>query len=143
MERSMAMTRTTRHKPLFFILLFCLGAVGYYSLEIAFRGFSHWSMALCGGLCLCLVYLANQKMARLPFVLRPLAGAVIITAVELVAGCIVNLWLGWRVWDYSRLPLNLWGQISLLFSLLWFLLCIPLCLACTHYDRRRAHKMGM
>ena len=33
--------------------------------------------------------------------------------------------LGWNVWDYSSMPLNLYGQICLPFSGLWFLLCIP------------------
>ena len=36
-----------------------------------------------------------------------------------------NLVMGWNVWDYSSMPLNLYGQICLPFSGLWFLLCIP------------------
>lgn len=118
----------------FFLGLFAVGAVGYYSLELAFRGFSHWSMALCGGICVCLIYLANRRMAHRPLLLRALVGALIITAVELVAGCILNLYLHWGIWDYSHLPLNLWGQITPVFSGLWFLLCIPVCLGCSLTD---------
>ena len=57
-------------------------------------------------------------------------GACIVTAAELVTGCIVNLRMGLGVWDYSGVPLSLWGQICLPYSALWFLLCLavfPLC----------------
>ena len=47
-------------------------------------------------------------------------GSTIITVLEFITGCIVNLWLGWNVWDYSNLPLNLLGQICLPFSTLWY-----------------------
>lgn len=58
----------------------------------------------------------------LPFWAKCLAGAVIITAVELVFGIAFNLILKEHVWDYSNVPLNFLGQICLPFSLLWFLL---------------------
>ena len=48
-------------------------------------------------------------------------GSFVVTGIEFVSGCIVNLWLGWNVWDYSNMPLNLLGQICLPFSLLWVL----------------------
>lgn len=51
-----------------------------------------------------------------------LIGCVIITALEFAAGCIVNLWLGLDVWDYSQKPLNLLGQISLGSSAAWYFL---------------------
>lgn len=108
-------------------VLFFTGAAGYYALEIAFRGHSHWSMAICGGLCICLIYLANHRFSRLPLPLRAAIGAAIITAVEFIAGCILNLWLGWNVWSYESLPYNLLGQIAPTFSALWFLLCLPIC----------------
>lgn len=119
-----------------FLVLFPVGAVGYYSLEIAFRGFSHWSMALCGGLCVCLIFLANRRLSRRPLIVRAFMGALIITAVEFVAGCILNLWLGWSIWNYSHLPLNLLGQITPVFSAIWFLLCLPVCFLCTVADNR-------
>lgn len=49
-------------------------------------------------------------------------GAIIITALEFIVGVIVNLILKWNIWDYSMLPFNILGQISLPFSLIWFLL---------------------
>lgn len=50
------------------------------------------------------------------------AGAIIITLLELIVGTIVNIILGWNVWDYSNLPGNLWGQICPQFTVLWFFL---------------------
>jgi uncharacterized membrane protein len=49
-------------------------------------------------------------------------GACIITILEFITGCIVNLYFKWNVWDYSHLPLNLLGQICLPFSIIWFFL---------------------
>ena len=112
----------------FFLLL--AGGVLYYGLEVLWRGHSHISMAFCGALCLYLLYHMNTSLRRIPFLLRALIGACIITAVEFVAGCVVNLWLGWNVWDYSHLPLQLLGQICFPYFILWFLLCIPICLLC-------------
>ena len=43
----------------------------------------------------------------------------IATIGEFVTGCIVNLWLGWNVWDYSNMPYNLLGQICPQFIALW------------------------
>ena len=103
--------------------IYALGAFGYAGLELLFRGRTHWSMMLTGGLCLLLLYLIA---VRSPWT-KPqqwIAGAAIITTLEFLVGIVVNLHFGWAVWDYSTLPLNLFGQICPLFSLLWFSLCI-------------------
>lgn len=135
---------TKAFSPLLLLFLFPVGAIGYYSLELAFRGRSHWSMAICGGLCICLIYAANRKASSLPLLIRALIGSAIITAVEFVAGCILNLWLGWGIWSYAALPFNLLGQIAPAFSALWFLLCIPVCLcfslAQKHFPRLVAKR---
>ena len=41
---------------------------------------------------------------------------------ELGAGLILNVWLKLDIWDYSRLPGNLWGQVCLKYALLWVVL---------------------
>ena len=48
-----------------------------------------------------------------------------VTALEFVTGCIVNIRLGWDVWDYSSVPMNLLGQICPKFSLMWLALSLP------------------
>ena len=50
---------------------------------------------------------------------QAVAGAIIATAAEFAVGCVVNLWLGWGIWDYSDMPGNLMGQICPQFALLW------------------------
>lgn len=132
MKHTKQMPRTT---PLFFSLLFAAGAVSYYTLEILFRGFSHWTMAICGGLCLCLIFEINRAFSTRSLLLRALLGALTITVVEFFTGCIVNLGLHWNVWDYSHLPFHIFGQISLTFSSLWFLLCIPICFGCSALEK--------
>ncbi len=101
-------------------VLVASGGLLYVLLEYAFRGRSHWTMAVVGGLCFWLVGLVNEVFPwDMPFISQCVAGAAAITAVEFVSGCIINLWLGWDVWDYSGMPLNLMGQVCLPFSLLW------------------------
>jgi uncharacterized membrane protein len=42
-----------------------------------------------------------------------------ITVLEFFAGLIVNVWLGLGVWDYSGVPFNIMGQVSLPFVFAW------------------------
>jgi len=106
--------------------IFIIGAFGYGILETTFRGFTHWTMLLTGGFCLLILYHINARNEKAPIWQKCFVGAVIITSIELAVGCIVNLWLGWNVWNYSRYSFNFLGQICLAFTLLWYILCIPL-----------------
>lgn len=105
--------------------LFCIGAVGYSLIEILWRGFTHWTMGITGGLCFSMLCDLNQKMKRHILWVRCLMGSALITAMELITGYIVNIRLHWGVWDYSNLKYHFLGQICLLYSLLWFFLSIP------------------
>ena len=44
------------------------------------------------------------------------------TFLEFCAGVILNLWLKLDIWDYSRIPFNLYGQICLPYAAVWFVL---------------------
>lgn len=101
-----------------------LGAA-YVVLETLFRGYSHPSMFVVGGLCGVLVGAINQapRFYRAPVIVQSVIGAVIVLAVEFISGCVLNLWLGLGVWDYSNQPGNVLGQICPAFGLLWFSLC--------------------
>ncbi|MBR7184156.1 MAG: hypothetical protein IKD37_00970 [Clostridia bacterium] len=123
------------HRFLEFCLVSAVGGVGYCALEVIWRGWSHVSMALAGALCFGLYYWFCA-VSRRPLWQRALAGAGIITAVELCVGLVVNVWLGLGVWDYSSLPFNLWGQVSLLYSVLWFGLCLPIAGVCRFLRRQ-------
>ena len=100
-----------------------LGIVGgfiYYIIELLWRGYSHPSMYILGGLCFVLLGGINEFFPwELGLVWQALIGAAVVTLAELLCGCVVNLWLGLGVWDYSNQPMNLLGQVCLLYSLLW------------------------
>ena len=113
--------------------VFALGSILYGLTEILWRGWTHWTMLLCGGICFTLMYLVSGS--ELSLVKRWLLSTCIITTVEFVAGCIVNLRLHWQVWDYSSLPFNLLGQICPRFILMWFALSIPGVALCTLLHR--------
>ena len=99
------------------VAIFALGGGSYVLLELLWRRKSHYSMFLAGGTCLLLVGHLEEVEPKLPFPLRILAGAGIITMVELAAGLLFNR--QYKVWDYRNVPGNYLGQICLPFSLFW------------------------
>lgn len=104
--------------------LFCIGAAGYSIIEILARGYTHWTMAVTGGVCLMLLWLVNTRCVHLGVIAKSLVGAGLITAIELVIGLVVNVWLGLAVWSYADEAYNILGQICPEYSLYWFLLCL-------------------
>lgn len=109
-----------------YIALFLTGAAGYSLLEVLWRGYTHWTMSLCGGLCFIIIYFSGESMTEYSLWQKCMLGSAVITAVELLTGIIVNIILKWNVWDYSKIPLNFMGQICLPYSVLWFFLCFPI-----------------
>lgn len=111
-------------------VLAAIGGATYYGIERIFKtlvsgGRTHWSMAVIGGVMFLLIGSINEFIPwEMPLLLQGIIGSVAITAVELLAGIYLNLYLRLGIWDYSRMPFNLWGQICLPFSLLWVLLSI-------------------
>ena len=107
-------------------IIYTLGAMGYGLLETIWRGYTHWSMTIAGGLCFMLIYNINARHDNWGVLKKSVAGALAVTAVEFTIGCIVNILFGWHVWDYSQMPFSVMGQVCLGFCGLWFLLCIPI-----------------
>lgn len=118
-----------------YIAVFLTGAAGYSLLEVIWRGYTHWTMSVTGGICLVLIYLMNESLVHASIWSRCLMGASIITSAELLAGVTVNIILKWHVWDYSSIPFNLMGQICLPYSVLWYFLCLPVIGLCTQMSR--------
>ena len=54
-----------------------------------------------------------------PLWLQLLRCMVFVTSMEFITGIIVNKWLHLNVWDYSRLPLQLFGQICVPFIIIF------------------------
>ena len=114
-----------------YMALLLIGGVAYVLLELEWRQKSHWTMFLLGGLCFICLGLINELISwDMPLWQQVIIGACIVTALEFLTGCIVNLWLGWGIWDYSALPGNVLGQICPQFFVLW----MPVALAAIVLD---------
>ena len=105
--------------------MFLLGGQGYCTIEILWRGRTHYSMFLAGGIILMFLAFIQREMKKAPLLAKCLLGTVFITAVEFIFGCIFNITLGMNVWNYENVPLNLLGQICLPFTVLWFFISAP------------------
>ena len=104
-----------------FLLL--IGGLIFVLIELITRGWSHWTMFILGGICFISMGLFNEDIDwDMPLLLQMFCGGAVITLLEFSTGFIVNLWLGWAVWDYSKEWGNLLGQICPQASVIWFLL---------------------
>ena len=108
-----------------YIFLFIIGGFTYYMIEILWRGYSHWSMFILGGICFLFAGIQNEYIEwEYPLWRQILNVDIFVLISEFITGCIVNLYFHWNVWDYSNLPFNILGQSCPQFALLF----IPLCL---------------
>lgn len=106
-------------------ILFLLGGGMYIGIEMLWRGHSHWTMGIVGGLCFVIIGGLNNYIPwKMTLQKQAAIGALVVTSVEFVSGIILNLFLQLHIWDYSNLPFNILGQICLPFTILWFFLCI-------------------
>lgn len=104
--------------------IFLIGGALYNLIEILWRGYTHWSMFIVGGLCFQLIGYIQTALVKWGLFRRCLLCSAAVTAVEFLSGCLFNLKLHMNVWDYSQFPLNIMGQVCLLYSVLWGLLSI-------------------
>ena len=110
-------------KVLKHLVLFLIFGALYIVIELVYRGYSHWTMFILGGICGICVGLLNEVLSwYTPMWAQAGIGAAIITVLEFICGIIVNIWLKWGVWDYSNTPFNIMGQVCLPFILIWFVL---------------------
>jgi hypothetical protein len=118
------------------LALFLTGGIVYPALEVLCRGKTDFSMAVAGGLCVCLIdSVCNDRLKNESLPIKCFAGSGVITTVEFWTGVLVNMVLKLNVWDYSKMPMNILGQICAPFSLLWCLLTIPAMGLGILYDR--------
>ena len=123
------------------VFIFLTGSFAYPVLELLWRGETHSSMALAGGICLCLInHICCDVLEDSSVVSRCMAGAGIITGVELLLGLLLNRLLGFAIWDYSNVPLNLLGQVCVPYSFLWMGLSLPAMAFCQLFQESSLEK---
>ncbi|HEX9061003.1 MAG TPA: hypothetical protein VF941_12560 [Clostridia bacterium] len=129
-----------KHFKRLFALFIIMGMV-YFTLEGLWRGWTNIIMLPVGGMCALLIGLLNERprFIKLKIWQQCLIGTAIILSVEFISGCIVNLWLGLNIWDYSTIPFNVLGQVCLPYGLLWFTLC-PFAIWLDDWLRWRLYK---
>ena len=108
------------------LLKILFGGVGYGLIEVIWRGHTHPSMVITGGICFSMICAINGKLSARPLLLRSTACAFGVTVIELCVGILVNRVFQMSVWDYSDKWLNFFGQICPLYSVFWFGLCLLL-----------------
>lgn len=95
-------------------------------------------MALLGGMLFIIIGSINEFIPdKMPVLFQGLLGSFIVTVFEFFAGLILNIWLELDIWDYSNIPLNVFGQICLPFSLAW----VGLSLVAIFVDDFCRHKL--
>lgn len=127
-----------KHLTLFFVM----GLI-YLNLEVFFRSlrgilvgftgikyatFAGWTslwMIFVGGFCGLFLGLMNEFefSRKIPYYIRVILGVIIVFIIELLCGIVLNIFLKLEVWNYSNLPLNICGQISILYIPVWLFIC--------------------
>lgn len=102
------------------LIFFLLGAYLYGLIEVLFRGYTHPTMMVAGGVSLCFIRLISQTKLR--FIYKCLICGIIITAIEFLFGIIFNIILHLNIWDYSQQPFNILGQVCPQFLGIWCLI---------------------
>lgn len=108
--------------------LFAVGGTIYLTIEILWRAFrggtpTHWSMFILGGLCFLAIGAINEHFSwETPFWIQSIIGTGVVLILEFVFGCVLNLWLGLGIWDYSDTPFNILGQVCMPFAFAWLFL---------------------
>lgn len=96
----------------------------YADIELLWRGYTFLSMLILGGFLSVFIGLMNESeiIYKQKMWIQCILSTILILLLEYIAGYILNIRLNLGIWDYSALPLNIDGQICLLYAGLWFLL---------------------
>lgn len=107
-----------------YLLLWAVGGCIYYLTEFLFRGFSHWTMFVLGGICLDFFTVQGRMVNWEDPMWRQILRCVIfVVSMEFISGIILNKWMNLGIWDYSGLPFQLFGQICLPFAIIFSGFC--------------------
>lgn len=108
-----------------YLILGIIGGFTYVLIELLYRGHSHWSMFAVSAISFILIGLINEFISwDMELWKQMLIGSGIVTILEFISGYILNIKLGWHIWDYSNVSFNILGQICLPFSIVWFFISL-------------------
>ena len=111
---------------LYYFILFGLGFYGYGLIEILWRGYTHPSMSLAGGIIFFIVPKIIEILKPYKMIYKCITCGILITFIELIFGLYFNIYLKIYVWDYSMFRYNFLGQICVTYSVLWCFLSLPI-----------------
>ena len=113
------------------MLLWVWGGTVYFLLEVGYKSMTghperiSWTMLVVAVLLTIPVERCGAELPwGCPLWVQALACAFLVTAVELMAGLLLNVALNLNVWDYSNIPFNLFGQICPQYAVIWWFLCL-------------------
>lgn len=108
------------------MLLWFWGGTVYFFIEVIWKTATNhperisWIMlAVAILLSAVLERCGNYSEWEWPLWCQAILSTIVITVVEFITGMICNVWLGMCIWDYSHLPLNIYGQICPQYCLVW------------------------
>lgn len=113
-----------KKEALRYSLLFLTGYCVYLALEVTVRGYSFRLMGFTGGTAMVLIgFMIRHGLWKMQLPVQMLAGAVVITFLELISGMFALNVMGVRMWDYRGEWLSMCRNlICPRFSLYWYLL---------------------
>lgn len=130
-------------KSVIYIIKMLMGGGLYFLIELIFRGYSHWTMFILGGLCFVVCGIVNDiSKGRLAIWQEMVWCMIIITLLEFAFGIVDNGVYGLHVWDYSRMPFQVLGQICVPFMLLWYIISYPAILLNVVFDNIAVRLYG-
>ena len=130
------------------IVLFSIGGAIYLMIEVIWRYLmnrpdTHWTMFIVGGLAFLIIGSINEYFTwEIPIWLQSIIGTIAVTVLEFISGCVLNIWLGLNIWNYSNMPLNLFGQICVPFMVAWIIL-VTIAIIVDDYFRWLIYKEEM
>lgn len=117
-------------KKILSMLLWFWGGTVYFLLEVAYKSLTNHTEAISWTMLVLAIFLTvpvercgAQLPWKTPFIIQVLCCTALVTLAEFIAGCILNIWLGLGVWDYSNMWGNILGQICPQYTAIWLVLC--------------------
>lgn len=110
-----------------YLIIFVVSGLIYTTLELIWRGYTHWTMFLCAGLCGLVMANINNNLLEFDtdFLEQVFCSALCCTAFEFLFGIIFNG--DFSIWDYR----GMWGtihvlgdQVNILFFGIWIVISL-------------------